>query len=184
MCLKGLILGFFFNLFRRRGYWLHLGLFVHKVYLLVDFVILSVCVCHLQVTILTDLHETSPDGGVCHKEEVHCFWGQKINIGQRSTTNVGCLKCLIFIPLIWNFKSIYISRHWIQPDNYFWEQLWRKGKNRPKVNNYGGISKILNFQPIDLIFEEDLHISSLNSTTNYIWGQHWPKGQHRPKVNY
>ena len=41
----------------------------------------------------------------------------------------------------------------------------------------GLISKIVNFHPIDLKFEEDLDIKSLNSTTNYFWGQH------RPKVN-
>ena len=49
--------------------------------------------------------------------------------------------------------------------------LRSKGQHRPKVNNWGGISKILNFHPIDLKFEEDLHIWSLNSTTNYFWGQ-------------
>ena len=45
------------------------------------------------------------------------------------------------------------------------------------------ISKIVNFYPIDLKFEEDLHIKSLNSTTNYFLGQHRPLGQHRSKVN-
>ena len=33
------------------------------------------------------LHKTSPHGRVCHKEEAYFFfWGQKVNIGQRSTT--------------------------------------------------------------------------------------------------
>ena len=30
-----------------------------------------------------------------------------------------------------------------------------KGQHKQKVNNLGGISKILNFHPIDLKFEED-----------------------------
>jgi len=47
--------------------------------------------------------------------------------------------------------------------------LREKGQNiktGQKVN-LGQISKILSFHPIDLIFEEELHIWSLNSTTNY-----------------
>ena len=72
---------------------------------------LSVCLsiaCRSQFQ--TDLHEASPPGRVCHKQEVYCFWGQK-------------------------------------------------------VNNWYEISKILNFQPIDLKFEEDLYFRSLNSTS-------------------
>ena len=56
----------------------------------------------------TDLHEISPHGRVCHKEEAFCFWGQKVNIGQRSTTLVVFLKSSIFIWLTWNLKRIYI----------------------------------------------------------------------------
>ena len=37
--------------------------------------------------------------------------------------------------------------------------------------NIGQLSKIVNFHPIDLKFEEDLRIWSLNSTTNYFLGQ-------------
>ena len=47
--------------------------------------------------------------------------------------------------------------------------LREKGQNiktGQKVN-LGQISKSLSFHPIDLIFEEELHIWSLNSTTNY-----------------
>ena len=72
---------------------------------------------------------------------------------------------------------IYISGRWIRPANYFWGQHEPKGQHRPKFNNYAGISKILNFHASDFKFEEDLHISLLNSTSIYFWGQH------RPKVN-
>ena len=37
-----------------------------------------------------------------------------------------------------------------------------KGQQRPKVNNLGEISKMLNFHPIVLKFEEDLQFRSLN----------------------
>ena len=47
--------------------------------------------------------------------------------------------------------------------------LRSKGQHGPKgqhgVNNLGGISKILNFHPIDLKFEEDLYFTSLNSSS-------------------
>ena len=49
----------------------------------------------------------------------------------------------------------------------------------PKVNNLGGISKILNFHPIDLKFEKDIYFRSLNLTTNY-FGSPQYRGQ---KVN-
>ena len=48
--------------------------------------------------------------------------------------------------------------------NYFVGPHWPKGQHRPN-------SKIVNFHPIHLKFEEELHIWSLNSTTNYCWGQ-------------
>ena len=48
---------------------------------------------------------------------------------------------------------------------------------KAKGQQPGRISKIINSHLIDLKFEEDLDIRSLNSTTNYFWGQH------RPKVN-
>ena len=38
-----------------------------------------------------------------------------------------------------------------------------KDQHRLKVNNLGEISKILNFHPIDLKFEEDLYFRSRNS---------------------
>ena len=44
-----------------------------------------------------------------------------------------------------------------------------KGQHRPKVNNLGGISKILNFHPIDLKFEKDLYFRSLNSTNQLVY---------------
>ena len=40
--------------------------------------------------------------------------------------------------------------------HYFCGQVGPKGQHRPKVNNLVGVSKILNFHPIDLKFEEDL----------------------------
>ena len=47
--------------------------------------------------------------------------------------------------------------------NYFGGQNRPKGQHRPMVNNFGEISEILNFHPIDLKFEVDLHVRSLNS---------------------
>ena len=44
----------------------------------------------------------------------------------------------------------------------------------------GQISKII-FHPIDLKFEQDLHLASLSWETNYIWGQK-VKGQHKVKL--
>jgi len=41
----------------------------------------------------------------------------------------------------------------------------------PTEVNIGQISKIVNFYPIDLKFEEDLHFRSLNSTSNSFSGQ-------------
>ena len=49
----------------------------------------SVCVCMsiaYRSQFQTNLHETSPHGTVCDKEKAYCFWGQKVNIGQWSTT--------------------------------------------------------------------------------------------------
>ena len=40
-----------------------------------------------------------------------------------------------------------------------------KGKHRPKVNNFGEISKFLNFNLMDLKFVEDLDFRSLSSST-------------------
>ena len=56
---------------------------------------------------------------------------------------------------------ICISGHGIQPAIIFNVNI---GQN----NNIGQISKIVNFNPIDLKFEEELHIRSLSSTTNYL----------------
>ena len=53
-----------------------------------------------------------------------------------------------------------------------------------KVNMLSAVSKILNFHPIDLKFEEGFQIRSLNSSTNFFWGYHRPKYQHRPKFIY
>ena len=67
---------------------------------------------------------------VCYKLEAYCFWGQKVNVGQRSTTKVVFLKSSIFITLTWNLKRIYISGHWIKPANYFWGQHRPKGQHK------------------------------------------------------
>ena len=64
-----------------------------------------------------------------------------------------------------NLKRICQFGHWIQPPIIFNVKIGQK------VNNLGEVSKILNFHPIDLKFEEELHIWSLNSTTKYFWGQ-------------
>ena len=39
------------------------------------------------------------------------------------------------------------------------------GQNRPKVDKLGDFSKILNFHPINLKFEEDLYFRLMNSTS-------------------
>ena len=86
------------------------------------------------------------------------YIGQKVNIGQRSTTEVVFPKFPIFIRLTWNLKIIYISGHWIEPPIIFDVNIYQKV-------NIGQMPKILNFNPIDLKFEEHMHIRSLNSTT-------------------
>ena len=100
-------------------------------------------------------------------QRANYFWGQhqpKVNISPRSTTSLVFLKSPIFIRLTWNLKRIYISGHWIQPPIIFEVIISQK-------NNRGQISKIVNFHPIHLKFEYELHIWSLNSTSNYFWGQ-------------
>jgi len=87
---------------------------------------------HNLTPIFTKLHHLGEI--VCQKEEVYCFWGQKVNIGQRSTTSVGFLKSSIFIWLTWNLKRSYRTRHLFQRANCFWDQHGPKG-HRPKVNN-------------------------------------------------
>jgi len=89
---------------------------------------------------------------------------QKVNIDPRSTTKEVFLKSSIFISLIWNLKRIFRSGHWIQPPNIFEVNLCQK-------DIIGRISKIVNFHPIELEFEEELYIWSFNSTTNYFRGQ-------------
>ena len=88
---------------------------------------------------------------------------QKINIVPSSTTKVVFIKSSIFIPLIWNLKRIYISGHWIQSPIILEVHIGQKV-------NIGRISKIVNFHPIAVKFEEEFHIWSLNWTTNYFWG--------------
>ena len=101
--------------------------------------------------------------------------GQKVKISQKA--NLGHIsKSSIFIQLSWNLKGIYISGHWIQPPTSFVVSIGKKV-------NIGQIYKIVKFHSIDLKFVQDIHISSLNSTTNYDWGQHRPKVQHQSKVN-
>ena len=93
-------------------------------------------------------------------------------------------KSSIFIRLTWNLKNICKSRHLIQPTIIFEVNIGQKVNMGQKVN-IGQISKIANFYVIDLKFEEDLHIRSLNSTTNYFWGQQRPKaGQISKFVNF
>jgi len=89
---------------------------------------------------------------------------QKVNISQRSTTSVRFLKSSIVIRLTWNLKSIYISGHWIQPANYFEVHTVQKV-------NIGRVSKTVNFHLIDVKFEEELYICSVNYSTNCFWGQ-------------
>ena len=103
------------------------------------------------------------------------------NKGQRSTN-------------LTNFWNPQFSSDWLEiwtefsyqliefNQQLFFSQNWPKGQHRPKVNNFGEISKFLNFHPIDLKFEEHFHISSLNSTTNYFGGPHQPKGQQRTNI--
>ena len=88
--------------------------------------------------------------------------------------------CLSFSPTGHNFKQIFTKLHHmvefvIRKNLIVFEVKRAKGQHRPKVNNFGEFSKILDFHPIDLKFEENLYFRSLNSTTNYFRGQHWPK---------
>ena len=59
---------------------------------------------------------------------------------------------------------IYIAGHWIQPPIIFMVTIGEKVKINQKVS-IGQISKIINFNSINLKFEEHLQMSSLNSTT-------------------
>ena len=65
--------------------------------------------------------------------------------------------------MAWNLKRICISGHWIEPPIIFEVNISQK--------DIGRISKIVNFHPIALKFEEELHNWSLISTTNDFWGQ-------------
>ena len=107
--------------------------------------------------------------------------GQKLNIGQRSTTLVRFLKSSIFIWLTWNLKMIYIPGHWFQPANYFGGQQWPKGQHRPNFLNCqfssdwleiwrGFIFQVTEFnQPI--IFEvnigQKVNISQISKVVNF-----------------
>ena len=76
-----------------------------------------------------------------------------------------------------NFKLIFTKLHHmvefvIRKKPIVFEFKRSKGQHRPKGNKLAKISKILNFHPIDLKFEQDLYFRSLNSTTNYCEGQH------------
>ena len=57
---------------------------------------------------------------------------------------------------------ICISGQWIQPPHIFEGNIGQQADT-------GLISKIVNYNPIDLKFEEELHIWSLNSTSVYFW---------------
>ena len=75
------------------------------------------------------------------------FWGQ-----HRPNVNMAkFMKSSIFIRLTWYLNSIFISRRWIQPAIIF-------EVNTGQKVNIDWVSKIVNFHPIDLKFEEDLHI--------------------------
>ena len=77
-------------------------------------------------------------------------------------------------PAGYNFKPISTKLHHmvefvISKKPIAFEVKTSKRQHRPKVNNWGEISKILNFHPIDLKFEEYLYIWSLN-LVKYIFG--------------
>ena len=79
-----------------------------------------------------------------------------------------------------NFKPIFMKlHHMVEFVSPFLQEsllfLRSKGQHRLKVNNLSGISKILNFHPTDVKFEEDIYFRSLTSTTNYFGGPLWPK---------
>ena len=75
------------------------------------------------------------------------------------------VKSSIFIWLTWTLRKMCISGHWIQPKIIFEVNIGQK-VNICQISNFSGISKILNFYPIELKFEEDFYVWSLNSTTN------------------
>ena len=91
------------------------------------------------------------------------------NIGQ--SILLFCLFVCVFVcqsPTGYNFKPIFTKLHHMVEFEISKKPIVLRSKvqHRPKVNNFGAISKILNFHPIDLKFEQGFHISSLNTTTN------------------
>ena len=83
-------------------------------------------------------------------------------------------------PIVLKFSEINGTdpatvQHWS-----FGTFVWPKRSTKAKRPIWGKFYKILKSHPIDLKFEQDLHIRSMNSTTYYFWGYYRLKGQHRP----
>ena len=86
------------------------------------------------------------------------------------------------------FKLIFMKLHHMvefvrRKKPIVFEVKRSQGQHSPKVNNFGVIYKILNFHPIDLKFEEDLYLRSLNSTSQFFLSSTWTKRSTQAKVN-
>ena len=95
-------------------------------------------------------------------EAVDVFWqyGSKVTIIQRS-------------PTLLSFENPHFSSDWVEIWTGFAHQVTEfnhqlfKVNTGQKVNIFGVISEIVIFHLINLKFEEDFHLPSINSTTNY-----------------
>ena len=91
-----------------------------------------------------------------------------------------CYSVCLFVclsPTGHNFKPIFTKLHHMVEFVIWKKQIVFEVKRsaRPKVNNFGGISKILNFHQNDLKFEKILYFSSLNSTSQLFLKPTWTK---------
>ena len=91
-----------------------------------------------------------------------------------SPTGLSVCLSVLLSPTGHNFKPIFTNLH------HMVEFVIRKKPvvievKRSTVNNLGDISKILNFHPIDLTFEEDFYFRSLNLTSQLFLRSAWTK---------
>ena len=86
--------------------------------------------------------------------------------------NLSVCLSVFLLPTGHNFKPIFTKLHYMvefvtsNKPIVFEVNIDQKVNTVPRSTTKVVFLKILNFHPIDLKFEEDLHIRSLNSTTN------------------